>query len=70
MKHYNIEYVNWNGRLFIVKDKFEEVRIKPHADLDALKKWTGSTTLLRRDGYLWCCEEIEDAEIISESSEK
>ena len=63
------EYLYWGERMFIVNRKIEENRIKPDASMDVMKEWTGSDIILRKEGILYCCTEIEDAQIIEESSE-
>ena len=37
-------------------------------DANIMKQWTRSDILLKKDGWLYCCETIQDAEIISEES--
>ena len=59
-------YIEFNGRLLIVKRTIREHQLKPNFDTTIMKQWTMSDTLLRKNGYLYCCETIQEAEIIEE----
>ena len=59
-------YIDFNGRLLIVKRTIKEHQLKPGFDQQLLKEWTMSDTILKREGILYCCETIQEAEIISE----
>ena len=59
-------YIEFNGRLLIVKRTIKEHQLKPNFDVSIMKEWTHSDVLLRKDGYLYCCETIQEADIISE----
>ena len=60
-------YIDFNGKKLIIKRIFSEHKLKPNFDVQVMKEWTKSDVLLKKDGYLYCCETIEDAEIISEN---
>ena len=60
------QYINYNNKLFLVKRTFKESELKPDFDTNVMKEWTRTDTLLRKDGTLYCCETIEEAEIISQ----
>jgi hypothetical protein len=61
---YHLELINYNNRLYNVKRKFRDIALKPDFDTNIMKTWTRTDLLLRKDGILYCCELIEDAEII------
>ena len=60
------QFINYNNKLFLVKRIFKEHDLKPDFDTNVMKEWTRTDTLLRKDGTLYCCETIEEAEIISQ----
>ena len=62
---YNYQYIDYNGKKYIVKRIVKESSLKPGFDQRTLKEWTMSDTLLRKDGKFYCCETLKDAEIIS-----
>ena len=55
------QIIVWQDNLYVVKR-----RILEHHNpiLDAWKELLRCETVLRRDGYLWFCEQIQDAEIV------
>ena len=59
-------YIDFNGKKLIIKRTFKEHQLNPNFDTNIMKQWTMSDTLLKKDGWLYCCETIQDAEIISE----
>jgi len=59
-------YIDFNGKLLIIKRAFNEHTLKPNFDTNIMKEWTRTDTLLRKDGTLYCCETIQEAQIISE----
>tara|TARA_B100000579_G_C22185064_1_gene555893 strand:- start:195 stop:395 length:201 start_codon:yes stop_codon:yes gene_type:complete len=58
-------YIDFNGKKLIIKRTFKEHNLKPNFDTNLMKEWTRSDTLLRKGGVLYCCETIQDVEIIS-----
>ena len=60
------QYIDFNGKKLIIKRVISEHQLKPGFDQQLLKEWTMSDTLLRKDGVFYCCETIQEAEIIEE----
>ena len=58
-------YIDFNGKKLIIKRTFKEHNLKPNFDVNVMKEWTRSDTLLKKGGILYCCETILDVEIIS-----
>jgi hypothetical protein len=58
-------YIPWEGKLVEVQRVYAEERVK---DIEGIKQWLGSDTLLRKDGHFYFCTTIQDAEIISEET--
>ena len=58
------QYINFNNNLYYVKRKFKESELKPDFDTNVMKEWTRTDVLLKKDGKLYCCELIPEAEII------
>ena len=61
-------YIDFNNKKLIVKRAFKLESLKPNFDTNIMKQWTMSDILLKKDNMLYCCETIQDAEIISEES--
>ena len=59
-------YIDFNGNKLIIKRTFKVEQLKPNFDTNIMKQWTRSDILLKKEGWLYCCETILDAEIISE----
>ena len=64
---FRYETIYYADRMFLVKRKIREADLKTGFDTEVQKQWTMSDVLLRKDGFIYCCEQIQDAEIISES---
>ena len=62
-------YIDFNGKKLIIKRTFKEHNLKPNFDTNLMKEWTRSDTLLRKGGILYCCETIQDVEIISSNNQ-
>ena|GEM_PF-6383428 len=62
---YNYQYIDYNGKKYIVKRIVKESSLKPGFDQRTLKEWSMSDTLLRKNGMFYCCETLKDAEIVS-----
>ena len=62
------QYIDFNGKKLIINRSFKLESLKPNFDTNIMKQWTRSDILLKKDGWLYCCETIQDAEIISEES--
>ena len=59
-------YIDFNDKKLIIKRAFRISSLKPDFDTNVMKQWTRSDILLKKEGWLYCCETILDAEIISE----
>ena len=60
------QLVNYNGKLCLVKRTFKVSELKSDFDTNVMKEWTRTDTLLRKDGLLYCCELVPNAEIIEQ----
>ena len=58
--------IDYNGKKLIIKRTIKEHQLKPGFDQQLLKEWTMSDILLKKDGIFYCCETIQEANIISE----
>jgi len=56
--------LDYNGKKFIIRRVIRLEQLKPNFDSNIMKKWTMSDTLLKKDGWLYCCETINEAEIL------
>ena len=56
-------YIVFNDKLLIIKRAINEHKLKPSFDVNVMKQWSNSDTLLRKDGMLYCCETIQEATI-------
>ena len=61
---FNYQIIDFQNQKYIVRRRIRESSLIPDFDTDALLEWSGTDRLLRKDGYIWCCELIADAEII------
>ena len=61
-------YIDFNGKKLMIKRAFRLDRLKPNFDTNIMKQWTMTDILLKKEGWLYCCETLQDAEIISEES--
>ena len=61
---FNRELLRYKDQLLIVKRRIREAHLKPDPDIEFLKKWAGADIVLRKEGFLYLCETIPDAEII------
>lgn len=59
----NHNLVNYNGNLYFIKRRFNELAIKPDK-IQELRELIDCQIVLKKDGYLWFCELIPEAEII------
>ena len=59
-------YIDYNGSKLIIKRTIDVRKLKPGFDVQLLKEWTRSDTILKKDGVYYCCETIQEAKIISE----
>tara|TARA_B100001094_G_C18003375_1_gene706355 strand:+ start:678 stop:872 length:195 start_codon:yes stop_codon:yes gene_type:complete len=63
---YQLELIKFKDILLKVNRKFREQDLHPNFDTNVMKEWTRTDTLLRKNGILYCCETIQDAEIIEQ----
>ena len=61
-------YIDFNSKKLIIKRAFKLESLKQDFDTNIMKQWTMSDTLLKKGGMLYCCETIQDVEIISEET--
>lgn len=58
--------LDYNGKKLIIKRTIKEHHLKPGFDVQTLKEWTMSDLILKKNGMYYCCETIQEPEIISE----
>ncbi len=63
---YQLELIKYKDILFNVKRKFRVNELKSNFDVSIMKQWTRTDLLLKKEGWLYCCETIEDAQIIEQ----
>jgi hypothetical protein len=56
------QLVNHKDGLYLVVRKFQESSFNDQLDTQVLMDWTKSNKILRANGNLFCCIEIEDLE--------
>ena len=56
-------FVIMPDKLVQVKRVFYEDRVK---DMNGIKEWLNCDTVLRKNGLMYFCQSIEDAEIVSD----
>tara|TARA_B100000900_G_scaffold379543_1_gene364529 strand:- start:57 stop:248 length:192 start_codon:yes stop_codon:yes gene_type:complete len=61
---FNYQIIDFQNQKYIVRRRIRETDLVPDFDNEALMEWTRTDRLLRKNGYIWCCELIADAEII------
>ena len=61
---FNYQIIDFQNQKYIVRRRIRETDLVPDFDTEALLEWTRTDRLLRKNGYIWCCELIADAEII------
>lgn len=59
------EFIKFNDGLYILKRKFQELSVKPDK-IQELKSLLGCDIVLRKDGWLLYCEQIQEAELVNE----
>lgn len=67
---FNRQVINFNGNFLIIKRQVRESHLRPDYELEILKQWATADMALRKDGFLYLCETIQDAKIIETFSEK
>jgi hypothetical protein len=61
---FNYQVIEYQNQKYIVRRRIRETDLIPDFNTDDLMAWTRTDRLLRKDGFIWCCELIPDAEII------
>jgi len=64
---HNQQFIDFNDKKLLIKRIVRESNLKPGFDQQVLKDWTGSDLLLKKNGLFYCCETLEDVEIIEQS---
>ena len=59
-----LQGIDFNDKKLIIKRTIKEHQLKPQFDHELLKEWSMSDTILKKDGILYCCETIQEAEIL------
>lgn len=67
---FNRQVIAFNDQLLIIKRRIRESHLQSNYEVDVLKEWFRVDMILRKDGFLYLCETIQDAEIIETFSEK
>jgi hypothetical protein len=58
------QFISFQDKLYILKRKVLDDVKYTGPNLDLLMKWVGSDKVLRKEGYLFFLEEIEEAEVL------
>ena len=58
------QFIPFQDKLFILKRRVIDDPKYAGEPLDLMMKWLGSNKVLRKDGYLFFLEEIEEAEVL------
>jgi protein associated with RNAse G/E len=67
---FNRQVIAFNDQLLIIKRRIRESHLQSNYEVDVLKEWFRVDMILRKDGFLYLCETIQDAKIIETFSEK
>ena len=59
-------YIDFNDSKLIIKRAFKLNQLKPDFDTNVMKQWTRTDLLLKKNGILYCCELVPNAEIIEQ----
>jgi len=63
---HRFQLLDFQGKKLLIKRIIAEHQLKPGFNQQVLKEWTMSDILLKKDGMFYCCETIQEAEIIEE----
>jgi hypothetical protein len=58
------QFIRFADKLYILKQRVLDDPKYAGERLDLTMKWYGSDKVLRKDGYLFFLEEVQDAEVI------
>jgi hypothetical protein len=61
---YRLEFIRYNDGLFIIDRQYSEPKVKPDK-IDELRQALRCDIVLRKDGMLFFCKKIDDAEIVN-----
>jgi hypothetical protein len=59
------QFITFQDKLFILKRRILDDPKYVDDKLDLIMKWTESNKVLRKDGFLFFLEEVEEAEVIA-----
>ena len=60
----NTQLISYQDKLYILKRKVLDDVKYTGPNLDIMMTWIGSNKVLRKEGYLFFLEEIEEAEVL------
>jgi hypothetical protein len=60
----NTQLISYQDKLYILKRKVLDDVKYTGPNLDIMMQWVGSNKVLRKEGYLFFLEEIEEAEML------
>jgi hypothetical protein len=60
----NYQFVDHNNQKFLVKRIFKNHQLKPNFNVDVMRAWLGIDVILRKDNLYYCCEIVQEAQII------
>ena len=58
------QFIHFADKLYILKRRVLDDPKYAGEKLDLIMKWYGSNKVLRKDGYLFFLEEVQEAEVI------
>ena len=61
------QFIDYDDKKLLIKRVIRESHLKPDFNHKILKQWTRSDVLLKKDGMFYCCETVQDAQIIEQS---
>tara|TARA_R110000851_G_scaffold132000_1_gene266215 strand:- start:225 stop:455 length:231 start_codon:yes stop_codon:yes gene_type:complete len=61
---FNHQIIDYQDQRYIVRRRIHEHHLPPDFDIKTLLEWARSDKLLRKQGFIWCCELIPDAQIV------
>ena len=64
------EHMYYQDKLYRINRKIHESKLKPDFNVTVMMRWTGSDIILKKEDWFFCCEEVREAQIISESQRK
>jgi len=63
---HNQQFIDYNDKKLLIKRIIKESHLKPGFDQQLLKEWLGADLLLKRNDLFYCCETLQEAEIIEQ----